>query len=164
MASTEDASEQMLHCPGDNCQIEAHICRARQVRGYPPCRQCDSGRRSAKPRSPEPTKQDQLATVLDKIVKAYDIRGSYPEQINEDVAWRLGYASADYLLSEVSGYARAQDSSKSLVVGRDMRIGSPELSAAFIDGALAGGANCIDIGMIDSPLLYFAAVFYLLPR
>ncbi len=156
MASTEDASEQMLHCPGDNCQIESHICRARQMRGYPPCRQCDSGPRSAKPISSELTKQDQLATVLDKIVKAYDIRGSYPEQINEDVAWRLGYASADYLLSQVSGYARAQDSSKSLVVGRDMRIGSPELSAAFIDGALAGGANCIDIGMIDSPLLYFA--------
>ena len=156
MAPTKDDSDQRVQCSGDNCQIDLHICHARQMRGYPPCRQCDSRRGSHQPSSSGPSDQDQLASVLDKIVKAYDIRGSYPEQVNEDVAWRLGYASADYLLSEVSGYARAQDSSKSLVVGRDMRIGSPELSSAFIDGALAAGANCVDIGMIDSPLLYFA--------
>ncbi len=156
MASTKDASGQMVHCPGDNCQIDLHICRARQTRGYPPCRQCDLGLTSGKSRSLELSEQEQLAGVLEQIIKAYDIRGSYPEQVNNDVAWRLGYASADYLLSEVSGYARAQDSSRSLVVGRDMRIGSPELSDAFIDGALASGANCINVGMIDSPQLYFA--------
>ena len=156
MASTKDTSDQTVNCPGDNCKLDLHICRARQMRGYPPCKQCDSSIRSTSPASPERDSHNQLSAVLDRIVKAYDIRGSYPEQINEDIAWRLGYATADYLLSEVSGYARAQDSSKAMVVGRDMRIGSPELSAAFIDGALAGGADCIDIGMIDSPLLYFA--------
>ncbi|MEE9366303.1 MAG: hypothetical protein V3W44_06410, partial [Dehalococcoidales bacterium] len=156
MAATKDTSEKKVQCPGDNCQLDLHICRARQMRGYPPCKQCDSGLTSAKSRSVQAGKQLQLAAVLDRIVKAYDIRGSYPEQVNEDLAWRLGYAAADYLLSEVSGYARAQDSSKAMVVGRDMRIGSTELAAAFIDGALASGADCIDIGMIDSPQLYFA--------
>ena len=60
MASTKDASEQMVHCSGDNCQIDLHICRARQMKGYPPCRQCDFGLSSGKSRSLELSEQDQL--------------------------------------------------------------------------------------------------------
>ena len=143
-------------CPGDHCGIEDHICRARRSRGYPPCKLCDVGVSAVKVDTHQRSQQEQLIAVLDKIVKAYDIRGSYPEEINEDVAWRLGYATADFLLSEVSGYARAETASKSMIVGRDMRIGSPELAAAFIDGAMASGVDVIDVGMIDSPQLYFA--------
>ena len=153
MSAAKNATPKRIICPGDNCQLDEHICRARQARGYPPCKLCDVGVGRVKVDTRPRSNQDQLIAVLDKIVKAYDIRGSYPEEINEDVAWRLGYATADFLLSEVSGYARAEASSKSMVVGRDMRIGSPELSAAFIDGAVSAGTNVIDIGMIDSPML-----------
>jgi len=156
MNSSKNSSNKQRQCPGDNCYIAEHICLGRQSRGYPPCKQCHWVSRKVKLVAEDKTKQDQLQNVLDKIVKAYDIRGSYPEQVNEDIAWRLGYATADYLLSEVSGYARAEDSAKSMIVGRDMRIGSPELASAFIDGALSSGVDCIEIGMIDSPQLYFA--------
>ncbi|NIA06661.1 MAG: phosphomannomutase/phosphoglucomutase [Actinobacteria bacterium] len=156
MSPIKASSPQQRQCPGDNCDIAEHICRARQNRGYPPCKECDWGGGMGKTKALAKSEEDQLAAVLNKIVKAYDIRGRYPEQVNEDIAWRLGYATADYLRSEVSGYARSERSSKSMVVGRDMRIGSPELAAAFIKGALCSGVNCIDIGMIDSPLLYFA--------
>ena len=156
MSAVKDSSDKQRQCPGDKCVIAEHICRGRQSRGYPPCKECDWASRDIRSDSLERTKQDQLVSVLNKIVKAYDIRGSYPDQVNEDIAWRLGYATGDYLRSEVSGYARAEDSTKSMVVGRDMRIGSPQLAAAFIDGGLSSGVNCIDIGMIDSPQLYFA--------
>ena len=156
MSAVKDSSAKQRQCPGDNCEIAAHICRGRQNRGYPPCKQCDWGIRKVKSDSEDKVKQDQLQDTLDKVVKAYDIRGSYPQQINEDLAWRLGYATADYLLSELGGYARAQNTSKAMIVGRDMREGSRKLASAFIDGALSSGVDCIDVGMIDSPQLYFA--------
>lgn len=156
MSAAKNTPPKRIICPGDSCELDEHICRARQARGYPPCKLCDVGVGRVKVDTRPQSSQDQLIAVLDKIVKAYDIRGSYPEEVNEDVAWRLGYATADFLLSQVSGYARAEASSRSMVVGRDMRIGSPELAAAFIDGALSAGADVVDIGMIDSPQLYFA--------
>ena len=156
MSPSKITSAQQRHCPGDNCDIAEHICRGRQIRGYPPCKECDWGGGQGKSPALSKTEQDQFTSVMDEIVKAYDIRGKYPQQINEDIAWRLGYATADYLRSEVSGYARAEQSSKSMVVGHDMRIGGQELASAFVNGALCSGVNCIDIGMIDSPQLYFA--------
>ncbi len=92
----------------------------------------------------------------EKIFKAYDIRGLYPEQIDEDGAWKIGHASAQFLRSLLQGYERGQANSQSLVVGRDMRSHSPSLSEALIKGMTASGANVIDIGMIDTPQIYFA--------
>ncbi len=94
---------------------------------------------------------------MDKaIFKAYDIRGVYPTQIDEEAAWKIGHATAQFLRSLLRGYDRGQESMQSLVVGRDMRSHSPGLSAALIHGMNSSGANVIDIGLIDTPQIYFA--------
>ena len=90
------------------------------------------------------------------IFKAYDIRGVYPDQFNEEDAWKIGYASARFLRSMLSGYERGQANSRALCVGRDMRTHSKSLAGALIEGIKACGANAIDIGMIDTPQMYFA--------
>ena len=90
------------------------------------------------------------------IFKAYDIRGLYPEQLDEEAAWKIGHAAAQFLRSLLRGYERGQANAQSLCVGRDMRLHSPGLCKALIAGMNATGANVIDIGMIDTPQMYFA--------
>jgi phosphomannomutase len=90
------------------------------------------------------------------IFKAYDIRGVYPDQINEEDAWKIGCATARFLRSLLRGYERGQANTQSLCVGRDMRTHSEAIAKALIEGMNAAGANAIDIGMIDTPQMYFA--------
>src|SRR6476469_3099901 len=78
------------------------------------------------------------------IFKAYDIRGVYPDEINEDAARAIGAAFVAYL--------RARE----IAVGRDMRLSSPALTAAFIDGAASQGANVVDYGMLATDMMYYA--------
>ena len=82
---------------------------------------------------------------LGTIVKAYDIRGLVPEQLDAQVAHRVGAAFV-----HVTG-------ADALVVGYDMRPSSPELAAAFADGAAGQGADVIDIGLSSTDQLYFAS-------
>jgi phosphomannomutase len=84
---------------------------------------------------------------LSQIDKAYDIRGVVPDQLDAEIARRLGAAFV-----RVVGAAGA-----SIVVGRDMRASSPELLAAFAAGANAQGAEVIDIGLASTDQLYFAS-------
>ena len=90
------------------------------------------------------------------IFKAYDIRGIYPDDLNEDDAWKIGCATARFLRSLLRGYQRGQAASQSLCVGRDMRTHSEAIAQALIEGMNSTGANVIDIGMIDTPQMYFA--------
>ena len=78
------------------------------------------------------------------IFKAYDVRGTYPDQIHEDGARAIGAAYAAYLKATRIG------------VGRDMRLSSPALAQAFIDGATSQGADVVDYGMIPTDMMYFA--------
>jgi phosphomannomutase len=78
------------------------------------------------------------------IFKAYDVRGVYPQEVNEDIARAIGQAFVSYL------------EAKRIAVGRDMRLSSPSLAAAFIDGATLQGADVVDYGMIPTDMLYFA--------
>jgi phosphomannomutase len=78
------------------------------------------------------------------IFKAYDVRGIYPQEVNEDVARAIGRAFVAYLKA------------KRIAVGRDMRLSSPSLAAAFIDGATLQGADVVDYGMMPTDMLYFA--------
>jgi len=93
---------------------------------------------------------------LEKVFKAYDIRGVYPTQINEDLAWKVGHAAGQFLRSLLSGYDRGQASANRLVVGRDMRPHSEPLAQNLIQGILASGLSCVDVGMCDTPMIYFA--------
>src|SRR5438552_10288261 len=78
------------------------------------------------------------------IFKAYDVRGIYPGEVNEEAARAIGAAFIAYL------------EAKRIAVGRDMRLSSPALAAAFIDGATAAGAEVVDYGMIPTDMVYFA--------
>ncbi len=75
--------------------------------------------------------------------KAYDIRGSVPEQLNDDIAYRLGRAFV------------AEFAPRSVVVGRDVRLESPSLAAALARGLNEGGADVIDIGLCGTEEVYF---------
>jgi len=90
------------------------------------------------------------------IFKAYDIRGIYPDQIDEEGAWKIGSAAAQFLRSLLTGYERGQSNMQSVCVGRDMRTHSRSIAKALIKGMNSTGANVIDIGMIDTPQIYFA--------
>ena len=90
------------------------------------------------------------------IFKAYDIRGLYGEQLDEEGAWKIGHATAQFLRSLLRGYDRGLANAQSLCVGHDMRKHSPSLAKALIQGMNTAGANVIDIGMIDTPQMYFA--------
>src|SRR2546428_1741741 len=82
---------------------------------------------------------------LDAIFKAYDVRGVYPDQLDEEVALRVGRAFVALL------------DARKVIVARDMRSSSEPLSAAFISGAATQGADVIDIGVASTDMLYFAS-------
>jgi phosphomannomutase len=85
------------------------------------------------------------------IFKAYDIRGLYGEQIDGDIAERIGRAFAHVL----SGLAGKPVSELRIGLGRDMRLTAPELSARYREGMLGAGAGVIDAGQVGSEMLYF---------
>ena len=78
------------------------------------------------------------------IFKSYDVRGVVPDQLTTGDAYRIGKAAAKFLKA------------RTMAVGRDARIHSPEISAALIAGINAAGADCIDLGMNPTPMTYFA--------
>jgi len=78
------------------------------------------------------------------IFKAYDVRGVYPGEINEEIAGEIGRAFVSYL------------GAKRIGVSRDMRLSSPTIAAAFIEGVLAQGCDVVDFGMMATDMLYFA--------
>ncbi len=90
------------------------------------------------------------------IFKAYDIRGVYRSQFDETDAWKIGLATAQFLRSLLHGYERGQANRQSLCVGYDMRTHSKSLAKALTEGMNSAGANVVDIGMIDTPQMYFA--------
>ncbi len=94
--------------------------------------------------------------MIDKVFKAYDVRGTYPDQLNEDMAWKIGNATAQFLRMNLTGLDKADRRKNMVIVGRDMRPSSPSMAAALMDGIRSTGAGCIDIGMIDTPMIYYA--------
>jgi phosphomannomutase len=82
---------------------------------------------------------------LDRIFKAYDVRGVVPDELDEDIARRIGAAFADW-----SGAPK-------VVIGRDCRLSSPDLAAAISEGVTSRGAGVIDLGLASTDLLYFAS-------
>ncbi|MDO8390895.1 MAG: phosphomannomutase/phosphoglucomutase [Actinomycetota bacterium] len=83
--------------------------------------------------------------ILDDIVKAYDVRGTVPDQVNTDVAYALGVAFARFCGTD------------RLLVARDMRPSGPELVEAFSRGAMEQGVDVVDLGLASTDLMYYAA-------
>jgi phosphomannomutase len=79
-----------------------------------------------------------------KVFKAYDVRGIYPAEIDEDGARAIGRAYVEQFEPE------------RIAVGRDMRVSSPSMAQAAMDGAASAGAEVVDIGLVGTEMLYFA--------
>ncbi|HET7218313.1 MAG TPA: phosphomannomutase/phosphoglucomutase [Vicinamibacterales bacterium] len=83
-------------------------------------------------------------TINPNMFKAYDVRGLYPSEVNEDAARLIGRGFVSYLQAT------------RIAVGRDMRLSSPSVAAAFIQGAREQGGDVVDYGMLATDMLYFA--------
>src|SRR3954453_19831582 len=96
--------------------------------------------------------------MIEKIFKAYDVRATYPNPLNEEMAWKVGHATAQYLKRNRASIAKDQQvkNENTIAVGRDMRPSSPDLARALSDGIRSVGFNVIDVGMIDTSFMYFA--------
>jgi phosphomannomutase len=82
---------------------------------------------------------------LSAIFKAYDVRGTVPEQFNSDIARAVGVAFAEF-----AGASR-------VLVARDMRPSGVDLAAAFAEGVMSRGVNVVDLGLASTDMLYYAA-------
>lgn len=85
---------------------------------------------------------------LGEIFRAYDVRGTYPNQINEEVVGRIAQASAKFL------------NAKTMAVGRDIRMSSPKLQHAVVQALADAGVDVMEIGAVPTELLYFAVGYY----
>jgi phosphomannomutase len=82
---------------------------------------------------------------LDRIFKAYDVRGVVPDELDANIARRIGAAFAEWT------------NLPAILLGRDSRISSPELAAAITEGATSVGVNVVDLGLASTDLVYFAS-------
>jgi phosphomannomutase len=154
------------HCPGEErSRISDAVCNGRRRANFTKCKACqfntdrrgqDDIQQAVQRRAGAEERREMSDDKIAKVFKAYDVRAMYPDPLNEEVAWRIGYATSQFLRSQLSGVDRADRKANTMVVGRDMRLSSPSLQKAFIDGALATGADVIDIGQIDTSQIYFA--------
>jgi phosphomannomutase len=86
-----------------------------------------------------------ISAVLDpKVFKAYDIRGIYPDELDEDGAYAIGRAYVD------------EFEPRAIAVGRDMRLSSPSMADAVMRGAADSGADVVDVGVVGTEMVYFA--------
>ncbi|MEW6252185.1 MAG: phosphomannomutase/phosphoglucomutase [Planctomycetota bacterium] len=157
-------------CPGEEqIRISEAICLGRRRANFRKCPGCQfnddeqgrtpyyapvgpTGVRAASRVVREMEKRD----MIDKVFKAYDVRATVPDPLNEDIAWRIGNATAQFLRTTLVGFDRSDTQANTLIVGRDMRKSSRRLSQAFIEGAAAVGTPIIDIGLVDTSQICFA--------
>src|SRR5205823_13859485 len=79
-----------------------------------------------------------------KVFKAYDVRGIYPDELDEEGAYAIGRAFVE------------QFQPRRTAVGRDMRLSGPTMQAAVMRGAAEAGADVLDLGLVGTEMVYFA--------
>ncbi len=93
-----------------------------------------------------------MTTTVDPgIFKAYDVRGLFGEQLNPDIAYRIGRAFARV----IADMENTQPTELTLAVGRDMRLTAPEMATRYIDGILDEGSDVVSAGEVGTEMLYF---------
>jgi phosphomannomutase/phosphoglucomutase len=93
-----------------------------------------------------------MDTMNENIFRAYDIRGIYPKDLNEDIAYKIGFA-----LSRKINEPKA-------VVAIDGRLSGPKIKRSLINGLIDNGVDVIDCGAIPTPMLYFATKTLCIPN
>ncbi len=91
-----------------------------------------------------------LARRIDKVFKAYDVRAIYPDPLDEQVGWRIGWAFGKYMAEHNDGKVGT------ILVSRDHRPAAPKMCDALINGLLGSGVDVIDLGRADTSFMYFA--------
>lgn len=94
--------------------------------------------------------------MLGRIFKAYDVRGTYPDLLNDQMAWQIGFGVAKFLIGEAKAAGETTPMMRNIIVGRDMRTSSPALAKELISGINTFGADVIDVGLVDTSFVYFA--------
>jgi phosphomannomutase len=89
--------------------------------------------------------------VDQSVFKAYDVRGTYPDQMNEALAYKIGRAITEFL-SDESGKPASE---LTIAVGRDMRLSAPGMMESYIKGITDGGADVMSIGQVGTEVLYW---------
>jgi phosphomannomutase len=138
-------------CPEEKYCISDAVCRGRIARHFPKCKEC-KWREGIAPEAEDMTEPP----INPAIFKAYDIRGLVGQEITATVAWKVGYATAKYLLSLLPEAARLKPEEQWIVVGHDMRPTSEELAVAVSEGLRAAGAGALMIGEVETPAVYYA--------
>ncbi|MCP4254631.1 MAG: phosphomannomutase/phosphoglucomutase [Candidatus Scalindua sp.] len=154
-------------CPGDGYEISESVCKGRQRVLYPKCPVChhrDNAIGTLTEEEADYTPMEtgtrkilQLSTNQDKaidhrIFKSYDIRGEYPEQLNEYTSEKIGMATVLFL--------KSIKNVKNIVVARDIRLSSNSISSSLMKGITKAGVNVIDIGEVSTDTTYFAVGNY----
>src|SRR5437667_6366049 len=85
-----------------------------------------------------------LAVLDPKVFKAYDVRGIYPDELDEAGAYAIGRAYVD------------EFEPRKIAVGRDMRLSSPAMADSVMRGAAESGADVVDLGLAGTEMVYFA--------
>src|ERR671936_919753 len=98
-----------------------------------------------KPKTAARTRPVSIRAVLDpKVFKAYDVRGIYPAELDEEGAYAIGRAYVE------------QFEPRKIAVGHDMRVSSPSMAKAVTEGAADGGADVLELGLVGTEMVYFA--------
>ncbi|MCA9242711.1 MAG: phosphomannomutase/phosphoglucomutase [Phycisphaerales bacterium] len=161
------ANHYSRYCPGEeHIQISDAVCLGRRRANFTKCPGCqfNDDERATRPfeaevlsrATPDLVAQRNEVAMISSVFKAYDVRATYPEPLNEEVAWRVGNGAAQFLRTSMNLGDRSDLEMGKLIVGRDMRKSSPALTRAFCEGVVATGTPVIDIGMIDTAQIYFA--------
>jgi phosphomannomutase len=98
-----------------------------------------------------------MLPINSKIFKAYDIRGIYGEDFDNEMAYLLGLAFVE-LRKNDPDYQK--EKKLKIAVGADMRLSSPALKDNLIRGLIAGGVDAVDLGLVSTPTFYFAVANY----
>ena len=138
-------------CPGEKYAISEAVCCARTARHFPKCKECKWRDQPGGPQAPEDPPVD-----LGAIFKAYDVRGTAGTQIHDTLAWKIGYATAQHLLTLAGGEARAHPERRWIAVGHDMRKSGERLARALAEGIRAAGAGAARLGEVETPAVYYA--------
>ena len=169
------------YCPGEeHAKISNAICIGRRRTHFPKCTGCQFNDdekvrvaigasrtivKDSPPSSPSPSpseEEDQPVTrtrpahVIEPLFHAADIGGTVPSPLSEDAAWRIGHATGQFLRAKLRGYDRVDPNARSIIVGRDSRQHSKTLETHLIEGIRSTGTDVMDLGLVDTPQLYFA--------
>src|SRR5437763_14995501 len=97
-----------------------------------------------------------MTAVTPEIFKAYDVRGLYPAQLDEDVAYRVARSFARVVSQMKNGSGDSGPAGLKIALGHDMRVHSPPLAEAFSRGLTDEGRAVLDIGMVGTEMVYYA--------